>query len=158
MFHSWLNDAYAMEMTKNDLLKRYAKDFEDYPDIKMNIEKVSSKAVEKADRLKSIIENMGEKVSMMKSFTGKLTGMWQSATSELTHDQIVKHLLVMYSGANLGIASYLSLAAAAKELGRDEVANFANDSITETREFVQWLEDRIPEVTIEFLQKEHTNQ
>ncbi len=157
MFAAWLNDAYAMEYGAADLLKRYADDMEKYPEVRMAFNSIAEKAEEKANRLKAVIERLGANVSTAKTLIGKIGSVWQSATSELTHDQPVKHLLVVYSGAHLGIASYTSLAAAARDLGETEVVTLAEECISFARERAEWIRDQIPMVTSKFLREEHTD-
>ena len=156
MFLSWMNDAYAMEVAAGDLSKRYSDDVEKYPELQAKFRDMAKRSESKAEQLKGMIDTLGGDTSKAKTAIGKLGSMYQSAMSELMHDQVVKHMLVSYSGASLGIASYHSLAAAAKELGHTEVVSFAEECMTASKEFCSWLEKEIPKTTVQFLKEEHT--
>ncbi len=148
---SWLNDAHAMEYSAADLLRRYANDVEAYPDIQNKFTEMAALAEQKMQRIEEFIKKIGEDTSGTKDVIGKIGSMWQSATSELMYDQIVKHMLIVYSSIHLGIASYLSLAAAAHGLKEDGVVTFAEESIRMARDMSRWFEERIPKLTSDFL-------
>ena len=155
MLLSWLNDAYAMEQAAEDLANKDAVDINNYPEAQKKFREFSQNSSTKKDALEELIESLGSEVSTAKNIFGKVSSTVQSATSELMHDQVVKHILVTYSAVHLGIASYTSLAAAATDIGMESVRAFAELSVQEKRKDATWLEGCIPTITKEFLEKEH---
>jgi ferritin-like metal-binding protein YciE len=155
MFHAWLNDAYALEKSKTDLLRRYSEDVKEYPDLQEKFAMMAKTAEEKGDQLRKLIEKAGGDTSVVKNMLSKLGSMFQSAQSELMHDQVVKHMLVTYSGAHLGAASYTALATAAGELGESEIATFSEECAETALADAAWIEERLPSLISEFLEKEH---
>jgi ferritin-like metal-binding protein YciE len=158
MLLAWLNDAHAMESAKSDLMQRYSKDVDKYPDIQKKFAEGADIAREKTETLKGIIESLDGDTSAAKKIMGKISSVMQSAMSELMHDQPVKHMAVSYAGGHLAIASYTVLAAAGQELGEQEVVDFAQESIGTAREEIKWFEQRIPSLTVEFLRTEHKDE
>jgi ferritin-like metal-binding protein YciE len=155
MFHAWLNDAYAMEKGKADLLRRYSDDLKEYPDLQEKFAEMAKTAEENGGELKELIEEAGGDTSVVKNTLSKLASVFQSANSELMHDQVVKHMLLTYSGAHLGAASYTALATAAQELGESEVAAFSEESAETALADADWIEERLPSLISEFLEKKH---
>ena len=63
----------------------------------------------------------------------------------------MKDCLVAYASRHFEIAAYVSLGAAALMLEEPDVARMCNEHLEQERAMASWLEQQIPDVTLEFL-------
>jgi ferritin-like metal-binding protein YciE len=75
LFISWLNDAYSTELAMMPVLENHAKDSSDYPQIHQHMLRHLAETKRQAEAVKTIIENLGGKVSTAKSIVGKTLGL-----------------------------------------------------------------------------------
>lgn len=147
----WLNDAYSMERSVEETLKKHAKDAEDYPEVQTRVRRHLEQTQTHAERVRSCIESLGGDVSSLKAGFSEMIGKIKGAGSGLARDEMVKNALDEYMTEHLEIASYLSLIEAAESEGADQVAAVCREILRDEQEMAEWLRDRIPEVTRTYL-------
>ena len=104
-----------------------------------------------AERLETMIQNLGAKVSRVKTAIGTISGMGQSISTEFFSDELIKNFLADYSAEHLEIASYVSLIATARQIGEDQCVPVLEEILAEERAMARWLEEHIPMATAESL-------
>ncbi len=149
LFISWLNDAYGTELAMIPVLENHAEDARDYPQIRARDLQHLEETRRQAERVKTLIENLGGKVSTAKTLTGKISGFGQSLTSEFFSDELIKNFLSDYAAEQLEIASYKSLIATAEHLGEHECVPVLREILAEEEAMAAWLAENIPMATRE---------
>ena len=94
---------------------------------------------------------LGSDTSTFKDLTSRFIGIAQAYAVAVRPDEIVKDCLAAYAFMHFEIAAYLSLGAAALALEEPEIARMCNEHLERERAMASWLEQQIPEVTLEFL-------
>ena len=152
-FIAWLNDAYSMELALIPVLQNHAKDAQDYPEIHDRDIQHAEETQRQADRLKSLIEQLGGSVSTVKSTFGSIFGNMQAVTTEMFRDQLIKNFLSDYAAEAFEIASYKSLIATAEIIGEHEAVPVLQEILREEEAMARWIEERIAFATGESLNK-----
>ena len=151
---TWLNSAYSMEQSLLEVLDNHAKDSEDFPEIRAQIQRHREETRLHAERVKQCLTRLNEEPSSVKSAWGHLTGMIQGASTGAFRDELVKNFLADYAAEQFEVACYRSLVAAAEELGQPAIAELCRDNLREDEAMALWLDEKIPEVTRTFLQRQ----
>lgn len=155
MYVTWLNNAYALEQ---DLIKKQEaqiNDFNGFPEAQEELKKHIEETKSHAETLKECIEQNGGSVSAVKSFLGGLSGTMSGLGMETMHDKVVKNALLGYSVENFEIAGYVSLIAAAKEVGDEASVPKLEGILAQEEAMAKWYKDNLEKITVEFLQREH---
>jgi ferritin-like metal-binding protein YciE len=150
----WLNNAYAMELALQEVLKNHAHDAAEMPNVQERLVRHAAETAAQAVRLKNLIESVGGTVSGGKAILGEVLGRFNAITTSLAEDKLVKNILADFAAENLEVACYTSLIAAAEELGLFQVAEICRENLAEEQAMASWLKQQIPEVTRFFLRKE----
>ena len=149
LFISWLNDAYSTELAMMPVLENHANDARDYPEIYQHNMRHLAETRRQAERLETMIENLGGKVSTVKSVTGKTLGLGKSVSTGIFSDEMIKNFLADYAAEHLEIASYKSLIATARHIGEHQCVPVLEEILAEEVAMAAWLKERIPMATTE---------
>lgn len=150
----WLKDAHAMEQSQKQMLERFVGDFDDFPEIKSRLEQHIEVTERQAEDIQSCLERLGEDASAAKSAMGKVGGVLQGMMTTPFEDDAVKNMIAMHAGEHLEHASYLSLAAAAREYGEEEIAATCERIMHEELEMAKFIEEQLPDATVATIQKD----
>jgi ferritin-like metal-binding protein YciE len=148
---TWLKDAYAMEQGIVEILERQIEQMDDMPDAKEKIFQHLELTKTQADRVRACVERLGDDVSHVKSGLANFLGAVQGMSTWMANDKIVKNALANYAIEHFEIASYMANAAAARDLGYDDIASVCETIITEEQDMADWLEMQLPMVTRQHL-------
>jgi ferritin-like metal-binding protein YciE len=149
LFISWLNDAYSTELAMMPVLENHANDARDYPEIYQHNMRHLVETRRQAERLETMIKNLGGKVSTVKSITGKTLGLGKSVSTGIFSDEMIKNFLADYAAEHLEIASYKSLIATARHIGEHQCIPVLEEILAEEVAMAAWLKERIPMATTE---------
>lgn len=144
---TWLNSAYAMEMSLEKVLENHAKDAKDHPRMRNRIEEHIIETRGHADRVAGCLEKLGTKPSAIKAAMGNVMGMVQGASTGMFRDELVKNVLADYASEHFEIACYRSLVAAAEAAEQPEIAEICSEILEEEEAMAAWLEEQIDEIT-----------
>lgn len=150
----WLRDAHAMEQQAEQMLDAQARRIENYPDLKLRIEKHIEETRSQKQRLEACLEARGVSPSGMKDMAGQFTAIMQSVGGIFAGDEVVKGVLASYSFEHMEIASYRILASAAQNAGDAETARVCEEICREEEAMASWLFEHIPAITQEYLTRE----
>lgn len=151
---SWLNSAYAMEQSLMQVLENHADDARDFPEVRQRDLQHLEETRRHAKDVEECLSILGEKPSATKSVTGSVMGKVQGMSSGMYKDELVKNFLSDYAAEHFEIACYTSLAAAANELGFARIVELCESILEDERAMADWLEERIPLMTVQYLQEE----
>jgi ferritin-like metal-binding protein YciE len=147
---NWLKDAYAMEMTLAVALDNHAKDAEKQPAICSRIEQHAEQTRRHAELVKSCVERLGGKVSVIKTSLGNMFGAIKEAPMGLAEDELVKNALSDYASEHFEIACYRALITAAQAQGDTETATICQQILADEVAQASWLEQQLPTMVQQF--------
>src|SRR5690349_10901971 len=148
---TWLKDAYAMEQGIVETLERQIDHFDNMPEAQEKIRQHIELTKSQADRVQSCVERLGDDVSHVKSGMANFLGAVQGMSTVMANDKTVKDAMACYAIEYFEIASYMANAAAARELGFDDIADMCETIITEEQDMADWLEMQLPTVVQQHL-------
>jgi ferritin-like metal-binding protein YciE len=151
----WLRDAHAMEQAAIDILERQESRIESYPDMQRKVREHLETTRRQADRLEETISSLDGDTSLLKQSAARLMGNMSVLMNAAASDEIIKNAIADYTFEQFEIASYRALIAAAEELGETHVAQTCRENLREEEEMASWLENQLPEITRQFLEREH---
>jgi ferritin-like metal-binding protein YciE len=155
-FIEWLRDAHAMEEQAQQMLAMTAARLDDYPELKMQLERDRQRAHRQAAMLKQCIARHDTDTSLLKDVAGKVMAIAQGLSGVFVGDEVVKAALAVYTFKHMEIASYKILIAAAEKVGDFETKRACEEALQQEREMVDWLEQTIPAITLRYLDREQT--
>lgn len=148
---SWLNDAYAMEQSLEDTLKRHADDAAGNPDVQSRIMQHITETKDQARIVKDCIEGLGGSTSKVKSAVSNVMGMAQGVLNRPASDTMVKNALADYAAEHFEIASYEALIHAATELGHADIAARLRPILVQEQAMAEFLAQALPAAVSEQL-------
>jgi ferritin-like metal-binding protein YciE len=148
---TWLKDAYAMEQGIVEILERQLGQMDDMPDAKEKILQHLELTKTQAERVRACVERLGEDISRVKSGLANFLGAVQGMSTWMADDKLVKNAMANYAIEHFEIAAYRINAAAAREMGFEDIANVCETIIAEEQDMANWLEMQFPLVTRQHL-------
>ena len=148
---TWLKDAYAMEQGIVEILERQLGQMDDMPDAKEKILQHLELTKTQAERVRACVERLGEDISRVKSGLANFLGAVQGMSTWMADDKLVKNAMANYAIEHFEIADYRINAAAAREMGFEDIANVCETIIAEEQDMANWLEMQFPLVTRQHL-------
>jgi ferritin-like metal-binding protein YciE len=148
---AWLRDAHAMERASVDSLDRLADRLSRYPELAARFREHWRASRAQVERIEKCLKSLGSDTSTFKDLASRFFGIAQAYAVAVAPDEAVKDCLAAYTYRHFEIAAYTSLGAAALMLEEPDVARMCNDHVEQERAMASWLEQQIPEVTLEFL-------
>ena len=148
---TWLKDAYAMEQGIVEVLERQLEQMDEMPDAREKIVQHIELTKTQADRVRACVERLGEDVSQVKAGLANFLGAVQGMSTVMANDKIVKNALANYAIEHFEIASYMANAAAARDLGYEDIASVCETIIMEEQDMADWLEMQLPMITRQHL-------
>ena len=148
----WLRDAHAMEVGTLDDLRRLAGRVEGYPQLKARLEQHVRETEGQEQRLKQLLESMGEGTSTVKETVTRLTGNLQALVGALFTDETLKNAIAAYAFEHFEIGNYRALIATAEQAGETRAVAVLQENLREEEAMARWLEEQLPELTRQYLQ------
>jgi ferritin-like metal-binding protein YciE len=148
---AWLRDAHAMERASVDSLDRLADRLARYPELAARFREHWRESLGQAERIEKCLKNLGSDTSTFKDLASRFFGIAQAYAVTVAPDEVVKDCLTAYAWRHFEIAAYVALGAAALMLEEPDVARMCNEHLEQERAMANWLEQQLPEVTLEFL-------
>jgi len=149
---AWLRDAHAMERASVDTLDRFAERFHrHYPDLAAGFRQHWRESLGQVERIESCLKELGSDSSTFKDLRNRFIGIAQAYAVEVLPDELVKDCLAAYASRHFEIATYISLGAAARKLEQPAIVQMCEENLQQERAMASWLEQQIPEATLEFL-------
>jgi len=148
---AWLRDAHAMERASVDTLDRLAERLSRYPELAARFREHWRESIAQVEHIERCLKTLGSDTSTFKDLASRFMGIAQAYAVAVVPDEVVKDCLAAYASRHFEIAAYTSLGAAALMLEEPDVARMCNEHLEQERAMASWLEQHIPEVTLEFL-------
>ena len=148
---AWLRDVHAMERASVDSLDRLAERLSRFPELAARFREHWHESLAQVEHIERCLKNLGSDTSTFKDLATRFIGIAQAFAVAVVPDEVVKDCLVAYASRHFEIAAYVSLGAAALMLEEPDVARMCNEHLEQERAMATWLEQQIPDVTLEFL-------
>jgi ferritin-like metal-binding protein YciE len=149
---AWLRDAHAMERATVDTLDHLAERLHrPYPELAAQFRQHWQESLGQVERIERCLKGLGSDTSTFKDLRSRFMGIAQAYAVEVLPDELVKDCLAAYASRHFEIATYLSLAAAARKLEQPAIVQMCEENLQQERAMAGWLEQQIPEATLEFL-------
>jgi ferritin-like metal-binding protein YciE len=148
---AWLRDAHAMERASVDTLDRLAERLSRFPQLALGFREHWRESVDQVEHIERCLKKLGSDTSTFKDLTSRFIGIAQAYAVAVVPDEVVKDCLAVYASRHFEIAAYVSLGAAALALEEPDVARMCDEHLQQEHSMANWLEQQIPEVTLEFL-------
>lgn len=144
---TWLKDAYAMEQGIVESLERQVGHMDDWPDAQARVREHLELTKSHAERVKECVERLGDNVSHVKSGFANVLGALQGISTIGAADKVLKNAMGNYAIEYFEISAYMANAAAARELGYEDIAEVCDTIMSEEQDMADWLEEQIPTIT-----------
>jgi ferritin-like metal-binding protein YciE len=148
---SWLRDAHAMEQASVDSLDRLADRLSRNPQLAVRFREHWRESVSQVEHIERCLKSLGSDTSTFKDLTSRFMGIAQAYAFAVSPDEQVKDCLSAYASKHFEIATYVSLSSAAKAFEEPEIVRMCDEHLQQERAMANWIEEQIPEVTLEFL-------
>jgi ferritin-like metal-binding protein YciE len=147
-----------MEMQAIQILENQARRIESYPELRGRIMEHLDETRGQLAKLERCIESHAGTPSSLKDAGAMFMANMQAFGGALMGDEVIKGSMLSYTFEHLEIACYRSLIGAAEELGDSETARVCTDILRQEEAMAAWLEQRLPELSREFVRREHAGQ
>jgi ferritin-like metal-binding protein YciE len=149
---AWLRDAHAMERATVDTLDHLAERlYRRYPEFAARFRQHWQESLGQVERIENCLKELGSDTSTFKDLRSRFIGIAQAYAIEVLPDEVVKDCVAAYAARHFEIATYVSLAAAAHKLEQPAIVQMCEQNLQQERAMASWLEQQIPEATLEFL-------
>ena len=150
---AWLRDAHATERATVDTLDHLAERLNrPYPDFAARFRQHWQETLGQVERIETCLDELASDTSTFQDLRNRFIGISRAYAVEVLPDELVKDCVAAYASRHFEIATYLSLAAAARKLEQPAVVQMCEENLQQERSMASWLEQHIPEATLDFLQ------
>jgi len=151
MLVAWLRGAHAMERASVDTLDHLADRLDHpFPNFAVRFRQHWQESLGQVERIETCLKELGSDTSTFKDLRSRFIGIVQAHAVEVLPDELVRDFLAAYAYKHLEIATYISLGAAARKLYVPAVEQMCEENLQQERAMASWLEQQIPEATLEF--------
>ncbi|RAE14467.1 DUF892 family protein [Burkholderia multivorans] len=149
----WLRDAYAMERHAQALLDAHARRVGHYPLLQDRLRQHLDDTLGQQALVEACLQRLGTMPSAIKDLGARIGAYGQVATVMLAGDEVVKATMAAYAFAQVEIAAYTVLVAAARAAGEAEIHACCERLLQQERDMAAWLLRELPDVTTAFLDR-----
>jgi ferritin-like metal-binding protein YciE len=143
----WLKDAYAMEQGIVKSLERQVGQMDDMPEAQAKVREHLELTKTHAERVKECVEQLSDDVSHVKSGIANVLGAIEGISTVAANDKMLKNAMANYAIEYFEISAYMANAAAARELGYDDIAEVCDTIRSEEQDMADWIEEQLPILT-----------
>jgi ferritin-like metal-binding protein YciE len=149
---AWLRNAHAMERATVDTLDHLAERLRrPYPELSARFRQHWQESLGQVERIEMCLKELGSDTSTFKDLRDRFVGIAQAYAVQVLPDELVKDCLAAYASRHLEIGTYMALGAAARKLNQPAIVQMCEENLQQERAMASWLEQQIPEATLEFL-------
>lgn len=142
-----LKDAYALETQALDMLRTQANRLNAFPELKARLQQHVTETEQQLKRLEGCLAQFNEQPSTLRDMALRLTGNLQTLFEATAEDEVIKNVFASNAFENYEIATYKGLAAMAENVGADDVADVARQSLREEEDMARFISEHI-ELTV----------
>lgn len=148
---TWLNNAYAMELSMAETLEKHAEALEgELPDIRDEIEQHIMETRDQAEKVKEEIERLGGDTSSIKATMSSMFGSLSGILSDMPKDKIVKNAIAEHAAEHFEMATYMAIAELADMCDEEETAKMARNIAMEEKTTSEKLQNKFEKIIATF--------
>lgn len=152
-----LQNAHAMETQAIELLSRQVERLEHYPEMEARMRQHITESETQRARLEDVLKSHSERAksgtSSIKDAVLGLGGNIAAALHAPASDEVLKNTLANFAFEHFEIAAYKSLIAMADALGDMTGRAAAEACLAEEEAMAAWIDQRIAQTTLTFLDR-----
>jgi ferritin-like metal-binding protein YciE len=149
-----LRHAHAMERTTVDTLDHLAERLRrPYPEFAARFRQHWEESLGQVARIETCLKDLGSDTATFEDLRGRFIALTRAYAVEVLPDELVRDFLAAYASRHFEIATYLSLSAVAGELKYSAIVQMCEENLQQERAMASWLEQEIPEATLDFLRE-----
>ena len=149
---AWLRHAHAVERATVDTLDHLADRLKrPYPDLAARFRQHWEETLGQVERIETCLKDLASDTSTLQDLRNRFVGISRAYAVETLPDELVRDCVATYASRHFEIATYLSLGAAARKFEQPTIAQMCETNLQQERAMASWLEQQIPEATLEFL-------
>jgi len=146
-----LRNAHAMEHQALSLMDRQIEHLAHYVEVETRLRSHRGETELQIERLRSILQGLGEGPSTLKDLTLELGANLQALAHMMAPDEIIKNCLANYAFENFEAASYRALLVMADAGGFTDAIPLLEQSLREEEAMVAFVEQTLPQVVRRYL-------
>ena len=154
---TWLRDAHAMEAATTDNLERLIARADQYPELKMQMQRHVEVSRRQKDEIEGQLKVLGSDTSTLKDMAMRLAGRLEPLLSGIAADDMPKHCIAAHSWEQFEIGAYRSMLGAAEELGMYDLQQMCERFIREEQEMANVFFEQLPAVTRQYIREHATS-
>ncbi len=147
----WLHDAYSMELGVGNMLSVHLEQAEEFPGLRRLLQQHLVDTRRHAEEMKSCLRLVGADVPMATDGITKAGILFRDAFLFRTHCT-VENTIIELATAHFEISAYISLIAAATDLGEREIVEICENILEEEESMADHLMVQLPEITSTYLE------
>ena len=149
---AWLRHAHAVERATVDTLDHLADRLKrPYPDLAARFRQHWEETLGQVERIETCLKDLASDTSTLQDLRNRFVGISRAYAVETLPDELVRDCVATYASRHFEIATYLSLGAAARKFEQPTIAQMCETNLQQERAMASWLEEQIPQATLEFL-------
>jgi len=149
---AWLRHAHAIERATVDSLDHIAERLQHpYPDLAARFRQHWQETLGQVERIETCLKELASDTSTFQDLRRRFIGIGQAYAVEVLPDELVRDCVATYASRHFEIATYISLGAAARKFEQPTIAQMCKENLQQEQAMASWLEQQIPEATLEFL-------
>jgi ferritin-like metal-binding protein YciE len=149
---AWLREAHAMKRASCDTLDHLAERLgRPYPELAARFRQHWQDSLGQIERIETCLKALGSDTSTFKDLRDRFLGITRAYAVEVLPDELVKDCLAAYASTHFAIGTYISLGAAARKLEVTAIVDMCEENLKQEQAMAGWLEQQIPEATLEDL-------
>ncbi len=149
-----LEDVYALESHLVQALNDHAKDAQDEPMIRQQIEQHLRETELHRDRIEQRLNALGGSKPGFKAAVANVLGQMLGGAAGARPNALAKNARDEYASEQMEIACYVELITLAQVVGDQDTMRTAQLNLRDEMAMQQWLIEHMPEVTLKGLQRE----
>jgi len=149
---SWLRHAHAMERATVDSLDHLAERLRrPYPELAARFRQHWQESLGQVERIETCLKDLASDTSTFEDLRTRFIGISKAYAVEVLPDELVRDCLAAYASRHFEIATYISLGAAARKFEQPTIEQMCKENLQQERAMASWLEQQIPQATLDFL-------
>ena len=138
-----LKNTHAMTGEAKQIVDRQLGRFDNYPEVRAQLQTRSSTLATQAQRLETVLQTVSEKTSGLKELVTSVVGAAAMVGHGATSDEVLKDYFVDVAFAGMAVACYDSLFAIAEAAGESPLVAPLRASREEEEQTYKWLASNV---------------
>jgi len=150
LYVTGLKNAHAMESQALAIMRPQVGRIENYPEVKVQLEKHIRETEGQLQRLETLLADCGTDKSTLKDAALSIVGTMAALGHTPAPDEILKNSFANFAFENYEIAAYRSLIALAEAAGQSPAISALRQNLNEEEAMAGWIEQNLATLTSKY--------